>query len=587
MSFFDAIRIFIHRAGYRIFIIFFLILFGGFMEMMGVSLIAPVLSAGTPSPDGDSIARTLHALFNMFGVDPNFTMLLSIMVVAFLIKSLLMYIQLVYTSYTQTEIRKDLQKEIIDLYSRINFKSHQSQSSGYVNNIIMREVPRFLQSFMEFTRIPVSFVHSLVYIGLALVIDWITVVLLLGIGVLVFLAIRPIVRKSRETSLEVSDHAGVLQSSIVEYIQNILYFRSTGSVLALQEKLNHSINKFGGLELRVSILSAIVKVMNEPIAVTFLAGVLYFNVEVQGKSVAEMLVIGFLLYRLLSRILQLQGEWQRFCSAAGGLEIVNRSLEDFKKSQEKTGLEPVKAFDPKISFKEVSVFHQDRKILNRVTLDIPSNKSIGIVGPSGAGKTTFFNVLTGLLDAEEGQITVGSQNFKTLSKNNLREKIGFVPQDPVILNETMLNNIVLWRLDTSQPKTIDRVHKAMKEAGCEKLIPKLNDTLGERGIRLSGGEKQRLAIARELMKKPSLLIMDEATSALDSYSEEIVQDSINKLKGKCTILLIAHRLSTVVNCDLIYVFKDGTVVESGSFYDLYSRDETFFSSMCKKQGINL
>jgi ABC-type multidrug transport system fused ATPase/permease subunit len=148
----------------------------------------------------------------------------------------------------------------------------------------------------------------------------------------------------------------------------------------------------------------------------------------------------------------------------------------------------------------------------------------------------------------------------------------------------MFNNIVMWRLEDNF-ETRNKVKAVMQAAGCGGLAPKLDEQVGERGMRLSGGEKQRLAIARELLKNPKLLILDEATSALDSHSEEIIQQSINKIRGKRTIMLIAHRLSTVKDCDVIYVLNQGKLIETGDFQTLYKTKNSFFRDLCDKQGV--
>lgn len=584
MRLIDYIKIFYNRAGSRIIIIFALILLGGMLEAIGVSMIVPVLSEGSNVTESSPLTTIIFKVFASLGIRPSLTSLLIFMVMVFVAKAILSFIQIAYANYTQVEIRKKLQKEFVFSYAKVDYKTHQNQSSGAINNIIVREVPRFLHSFMEFTRVPVSILHACIYFSVAVLIDWESSLALLGLGSVVFLCLRPLMAASRNSSILISKEAGILQSALVEYIQNISYFKATQGSSPVSAKLNRSIDKLGFSEFKVSILSTFVKIINEPVSICFLAVVIYLNVVVKGQLITDVLVLGFMLYRLLSSILIVQGAWQRFNSSVGGVEIVESTLKEFEKQREQDGIYELNIEQPKIIFDQVSLKHGKNFVIKDLSLEIPENKLIGIVGPSGAGKTSFFNLITGLLEPSSGKIIISGNLYTNIRKESLRKNIGFVQQDPVILNETMFNNIVMWRMKDNQ-ETRNKVKAVMQAAGCEGLVPKLDEQMGERGLRLSGGEKQRLAIARELIKNPKLLILDEATSALDSYSEEIIQQSINKVRGECTIMLIAHRLSTVQDCDIIYVLNQGTLLETGDFNTLYGAKDSFFRKLCDKQGV--
>jgi len=162
--------------------------------------------------------------------------------------------------------------------------------------------------------------------------------------------------------------------------------------------------------------------------------------------------------------------------------------------------------------------------------------------------------------------------------------IGYVTQEPVIFNDTIANNISFWECDSQEDICKRRIKDAVNLSSRERFInetEKGNDTIiGDKGVKLSGGQRQRIAIARELFKEPEIMIFDEATSALDTESEQLVQQSINSLKGERTVVIIVHRLSTVRNCDYIYVFKEGRIVDYGSFDELYNDKDSIFSKMC-------
>jgi ATP-binding cassette subfamily B protein len=203
------------------------------------------------------------------------------------------------------------------------------------------------------------------------------------------------------------------------------------------------------------------------------------------------------------------------------------------------------------------------KVLDEFSLEIPAGQKLALVGPSGSGKTTFVRLIMRLFDVTSGAIRIDGVDIASITQENLREHIGFVPQDPVLFHRTLMENIRYGKRDA----TDEEVMRAATLAHCDDFIDKLPlgyDTfVGERGVKLSGGERQRVAIARAILKDAPILILDEATSALDSHSEMLIQDALHTLiKGKTTIV-IAHRLSTIREMDRIIVISEGKVVEDG------------------------
>ncbi|MFL6847289.1 MAG: ATP-binding cassette domain-containing protein, partial [Sphingomicrobium sp.] len=204
-------------------------------------------------------------------------------------------------------------------------------------------------------------------------------------------------------------------------------------------------------------------------------------------------------------------------------------------------------------------------------LDIPAGTSLAIVGPSGAGKSTIARLLYRFYDPTSGRITIDGQDIANVAQSSLRSEIGIVPQDTVLFNETIGYNIAYGRDGATQAD----VEKAASGAAIDRFIGALPDgyesMVGERGLKLSGGEKQRVAIARTLLKNPPILVLDEATSALDSRTEQAIQETLTAVAESRTTIMIAHRLSTIVNADQIVVLDDGRVVERGTHDELLER----------------
>lgn len=253
---------------------------------------------------------------------------------------------------------------------------------------------------------------------------------------------------------------------------------------------------------------------------------------------------------------------------------------EVKDSPEAKKLEP-KQWD--VEFENVNFqYNPDRKILQDVSFKIPAGKTLAIVGPSGSGKSTLARLLFRFYDVTSGAIKIGNEDIRQVTQKSLRQSIGIVPQDTVLFNDSIGYNIHYGKPTASDQEVRNAAKLAQIDTFIESL-PKTYDTsVGERGLKLSGGEKQRVAIARTILKNPHILLFDEATSALDSHTEKEIQASLQEVSKNRTTLVIAHRLSTIVDADEILVLKAGRIVERGSHAGLLQQ-EGEYASMWKKQ----
>ncbi len=250
---------------------------------------------------------------------------------------------------------------------------------------------------------------------------------------------------------------------------------------------------------------------------------------------------------------------------------------------DKSDAKPLVVGGGTIRFNKVKfAYDQTRQILKDIDFEVPGGKTVAIVGPSGAGKSTISRLLFRFYDVDEGSITIDEQDIRDVTQESLREAIGMVPQDTVLFNDTIAYNIRYGRPSA----TDEEMHKAAQMARISKFIEMLPEgfqsMVGERGLKLSGGEKQRVAIARTLLKAPPLLILDEATAALDTATEQEIQQALDIVSRGRTTLIIAHRLSTVINADEILVLKHGRIIENGT-HDELLRKKGLYASMWNKQ----
>lgn len=236
-----------------------------------------------------------------------------------------------------------------------------------------------------------------------------------------------------------------------------------------------------------------------------------------------------------------------------------------------------------IEFNQVEFsYDTNRQILKGITFKVPAGKTVAIVGPSGAGKSTISRLLFRFYDVQQGAITIDGQDIRTVTQKSLRKAIGMVPQDTVLFNDTIAYNIRYGRPDATDAEVKQAAEMAQINHFIEQLPDGYQSMVGERGLKLSGGEKQRVAIARTLLKAPPVLILDEATSALDTATEQEIQHALDIVSRGRTTLVIAHRLSTIINADEILVLKDGRIIERGKHDELLNKNG-LYASMWNKQ----
>ncbi|EJF89812.1 ABCB family ABC transporter ATP-binding protein/permease [Bartonella melophagi] len=319
------------------------------------------------------------------------------------------------------------------------------------------------------------------------------------------------------------------------------------------------------------------------IGMTILMLMSAYEVLHMTQTLGDFVFINALLIQLSIPLNFIGSIYREVRQSLSDIEAMFDFLDVQQEIVDKPDAKPLVVSNGTIRFNQVKFsYDSDRSILKDIDFEIPGGKTVAIVGPSGAGKSTISRLLFRFYDVESGSITIDGQDIRDVTQKSLREAIGMVPQDTVLFNDTIAYNIRYGRPSA----TDEEMHKAAEMAQILKFIEMLPEgfqsMVGERGLKLSGGEKQRVAIARTLLKAPPLLILDEATAALDTTTEQEIQRALDIISRGRTTLIIAHRLSTIINADEILVLKNGCIIEKGSHADLLSK-KGLYASMWNKQ----
>lgn len=310
------------------------------------------------------------------------------------------------------------------------------------------------------------------------------------------------------------------------------------------------------------------------------------GVQDGNMTVGDFVLVNTYLLQLYMPLNFLGFVYRQIKQSLTDMERMFSLLDVEKEVEDKAGAPALACADAAIRFEDVKfAYNPDRQILKGVSFEVPAGKTVAVVGPSGAGKSTLTRLMFRFYDVSSGRITIDGQDIRDVSQTSLRRSIGIVPQDTVLFNDTIAYNIAYGRPGAEEAEITNAAKLASIDGFIAGLPQGFKTMVGERGLKLSGGEKQRVSIARMLLKRPKVMIFDEATSALDTRTEKDIQQALRDVSRGHTTLVIAHRLSTVIDADEIIVLRDGQVAERGRHQDLLAHDGLYAEMWAQQQEI--
>jgi len=551
-----------------------------YLKNILISVFFTILLAGSTS----SVAYLLDPAIKELFINQNKEFLYLIpglIVLAFSIKGLSLYLAKVIMINVSEEVRKDIQIDMFSSLINADTKLVDQKHSGKFVTNLTNDVGMITN--LVSTVILNIFKDSLTLIGLLSVMfyqNWKLSLIAIIMIPLASFAAKTLGKRIGKVTTQQMERAGILNSYLIEIFKNHKLTKIFQNEVYEKLRVKKYINELKESSRKINIVFTRASPIMEFLTGIMIAFLIFYATKLISKNELEVgnffsfLAAMMLAYQPVRSLATLNISIQQGLS---GARRVLPIIDDIPKIIDKNNVKKLILKIGQIDFENVdfSYSEEENKILNNLNLNIPGQKMTALVGLSGAGKSTILNLIPRFYNIIKGDIKIDNQSIYNSTIQSVRKNISLVSQDITLFDDTIKNNIAYANMDASQEEIIQAAKYSFANDFIQKLPKQYDTIIGENGVRLSGGEKQRLSIARAILKKSPIILLDEATSSLDAETEDKIQKAINFLIKGRTAIVIAHRLSTILNSDKIYVIDKGTVVGQGKHEDLLSSSDVY------------
>ncbi|MFU8835681.1 MAG: ABC transporter ATP-binding protein [Roseovarius sp.] len=543
----------------------------GLAEGLGLSAMLPMLkialssgqTAENAEPPGELEQMVLDVLA-WLGVPPTLGALLLLIVAMATFKAILLLAAQRQVGYTAARVATDLRLEVLRNMMRSRWSFFLHQPAGKLTNALATEAQRAADAYMFGAMSLTFFIQAIVYASVAVAVSWKATALSLVGGAVVIGVSHFLVRVSRKAGKRQTDLMNSLMSHLTDTLQSVKPLKAMARENLTDDMLRGETNRLKGALRRQVLASAALDAGQDLMFVALIAFGVYVALGLLSMEFATVLILAVTLGRTFAFLGKVQKQYQKLAQAESAYWSLKDTSGRAAAQQEHLGGHVTPTLERGISVHDLRFAYEGHNVLSGLDLDIPANRITTLVGPSGSGKTTIIDLVIGLLRPDSGEILIDGVPFETIDLHAWRRMVGYVPQETVLLHDTILHNVTLGDPAISEAQVVAALEKAGAWGFVSEFPERLATVVGERGGRLSGGQRQRIAIARALINGPRLLILDEATSALDTESEAAIIATLQVLKDDLTILAITHNESLAKGADVVHRLEvGGTLSRAG------------------------
>lgn len=558
---------------------------GSFLEGVGVTILIPLFAffAGGGSQTSNIAVSMLEKVLRAASINPGFQVMLGVVVVLFVLKAGVLFCFGWVRAKTVANFRMEMRKLLYKRFLQADFAYLQKQKVGHLNVVITGEVKTSSKLFENLLSVILSLGSIVTYAAVAAFVSWSVTILSLLAGAIFLYAFKPFFRKLRGYARTLIENG----KKVAHHLAQVLYGIKTIKAMGVEKQVFNEVlpifKEVEKVEFRKQVTKHIAKVSLEPATILFVVGMFAVSYFYLKFNAASFIAVMYLIHQIFTHVEKLQSALYIMSESLPSAYIVLKTVRETVRHQTISEGERPFIFKKRIRFENISFsYNSGGAVVKNLNFFLGKGEAVGIIGPSGVGKTTIVDLLLRLHLPTDGVIWLDDIEARETSLKDWRANVVYVPQDVFLMNASVSDNIRFYDFGSSD---LD-VAEAAKSADIFEFVTSLpdgfNTRVGERGARFSGGERQRIALARALIKKPSILILDEATSALDAHSEGMVKETLKKLKGKVTLVIIAHKPSTIDYVDRVIAMREGRVVEEGSPSALLAKEDSYFRAVYDK-----
>ena len=533
--------------------------FACFSEALGILTIIPifVIMTGDQIPDS-GFTNVVYNLFEKFGLTESILFVLIFFVIAIVLKSLLKLLNSLLIGNTYALIAKNYRLAMMESIFTAKWNYFVTQRVGTLANAISSEPEKAANSFQYY----VLFLNSIIQLSFYLILSFATSFLVTFSAFIYALILFIIVISIHRilTSVTSAQAEGIkrMTGNLTEYLLLLKPIKAMNSGISISNMLNKEADRGGYFNKKEIFISSAIQSVHEPLVAIFICLLLYLTINFFGFSITEIVFLTFIFYRLMSYLSLLQVSYLNVIRLERYVQSILSTINKAKNNKEEwIGKLSVK-LKSKINFNNLTFQYTKKKIIKNLSLKFESKKINILYGKTGIGKTTIFDLIIGLYKPNKGDIFIDDVPLRKINLKYWRNQIGYVPQETILLNNSVLENITLGKKYKKK-----NINFAIKASGVDeflnKLPKKINSIIGERGIMLSGGQRQRISIARALVRKPTLILLDEATTNLDPQTERKICKILRNISRKITIIAISHNKEFVNIADNIFLFSQNKI----------------------------
>ncbi len=576
-----TIRPLIKRHPWAIVAMVFLGLLEALSEGLGISLFIPFLYSletdAVAATSGGGLSRALTGLFETVPAADRLLFISAAIFSLVLLRSTLAYGNGLFFSWVDTRISHHLRCRVFDQLLRVGMRFIERTRSGKLWNALEGETWTATDAVSTAVGLAIKLATMIIFTSILLLISWQLTLMVAAALFLISYLVQTMTRRI-ETLSRRSLHADEAMSQrLVELFSGMGTIRAFNRQPYERRRFSKASRRVGRAGLKMEALSGLITPVSELLAAGLLIAVLFIMLHGNQGNLPAVLVFIAILYRLHPQVHGFDQGCTDLAAARPGVEVVMNLLDREDKPFVRSGPIRFETLEAAIELDSVSYCYdvQEPAALSDVSLRIARGETTALVGPSGAGKSTLINLLMRFYEPTTGDISADGVALHETDLRSWREKIAIVSQDIHVFNTSVRDNIAYGKLDASEPEIVAAAQQADAHGFISSLPDGYDTVVGDHGVRLSSGQKQRIALARAIVRNPEILILDEATNSLDSISENVIQASLQKLRRDRTVIVIAHRLSTIEQADQIVVMDHGRIVERGDLRDLLANNALF------------